>query len=128
MTEFAVKQTVQRAEELATQLPDPVGYKILCAVPETKETFGDSKIIKSDKDQFIEQQTTMVLYVIKIGHDAYKDKIKFPHGPWCKEGDFIIARAYSGTRLKIHGKEFRIINDDSVDATVENPVGIGRAG
>ena len=68
----------------------------------------------------------MVGFVIKMGPDCYRDKTRFPHGPWCKEGDFIIMRAYSGTRIKIHGKEFRIINDDTVEAVVDDPRGIHR--
>jgi co-chaperonin GroES (HSP10) len=52
---------------------------------------------------------------------------KFPNGPWCKEGDFVITRAYAGTRFKIHGREFRLINDDQVEAVVQDPRGITRA-
>jgi co-chaperonin GroES (HSP10) len=59
--------------------------------------------------------------------DPYKDTTRFPSGPSCKEGDFIIVRPNSGTRLKIHGREFRILNDDSVEAVVEDPRGITRA-
>jgi co-chaperonin GroES (HSP10) len=54
------------------------------------------------------------------------DKARFPNGPWCKEGDFILARPNSGTRLKIHGREFRLINDDSVEGVVQDPRGITR--
>jgi co-chaperonin GroES (HSP10) len=97
-------------------------------VPKIEDTFGDSKIVKSDGIMNAEQQTTLVLFVAKVGPDAYKDKKRFPSGPWCKEGDFIITRAYSGTRVKIHGTEWRIINDDSVDGVVEDPRGISRAG
>jgi co-chaperonin GroES (HSP10) len=76
----------------------------------------------------VEQQTTLVLFVAKLGPMAYADKDKFPTGPWCKVGDFIITRAYSGTRVLIHGTEWRIINDDTVEAVVEDPRGIRRAG
>ena len=62
-----------------------------------------------------------------VGPDAYKDTTRFPGGPSCKEGDFVIVRPNSGTRLKIHGREFRLINDDSVEAVVEDPRGITRA-
>lgn len=74
-----------------------------------------------------EESATTVLFVLKVGPDAYQDKLKFPTGPWCKAGDFILVRTYSGTRVKIFGKEFRIINDDMVDAVVEDPRGISRA-
>jgi co-chaperonin GroES (HSP10) len=75
----------------------------------------------------IEEHSTTVLFVVKVGPDAYKDEGKFPHGPWCKEGDFVLVRAYSGTRFKIHGREFRLLNDDQVEAVVEDPRGYTRA-
>jgi co-chaperonin GroES (HSP10) len=69
---------------------------------------------------------TTVLFVVEMGPDAYKDPVKFPTGPWCKKGDFVIVRSNSGTRLDIHGKEFRIINDDTVEAVIEDPRGVRR--
>jgi co-chaperonin GroES (HSP10) len=63
-----------------------------------------------------------------MGPDCYKDESKFPTGPWCSEGDWVVFRAFQGTRVKIHGKEFRILNDDSIEAVVEDPTGIVRAG
>jgi co-chaperonin GroES (HSP10) len=127
MPDIAVDQTIESIESRAKQLPEPTGYRVLCAVPNVQKTFG-SKLVKADETVRVEEQTTIVLYVVKLGPDAYKDLIKFPSGPWCKEGDFVITRAYAGTRITIHGKEFRVINDDSVEAVVENPIGIGRAG
>ena len=59
-----------------------------------------------------------------MGDDCYKDEKRFPNGHYCKKGDWIIMRSYSGTRFKVHGKEFRLINDDSVEAVVEDPRGI----
>jgi hypothetical protein len=59
--------------------------------------------------------------------DPIIDTTKFPNGAWCKEGDFILVRTYSGTRFKIFGKEFRLINDDQVDAVVQDPRGLTRA-
>lgn len=111
----------------ARQLPKPPGYKILCAVPPAEETFEDSMLIKASISQRIEEQTTVVLFVVALGPDAYKDPERYPSGPWCKEGDFIVVRAYAGTRLKIHGREFRIINEDQVEGTVEDPRGYARA-
>lgn len=111
----------------ARQLPKPVGFKILCAVPPADEKFDDSIILKAGMSQRVEEQTTVVLFVVAIGPDAYKDTTKFPSGPWCKEGDFVIVRAYNGTRIKIHGREFRMIYDDQVDGTVDDPRGYARA-
>jgi co-chaperonin GroES (HSP10) len=117
------------AEEKAKQLPDPKTFHVLCVVPEAMEEFAESSvgIIKDSKTMHYEEVLTPVLFVVKLGPDAYKDATRFPNGPSCVEGDFIICRPNSGTRLKIHGREFRIINDDSVEATVDDPRGITRA-
>lgn len=118
----------EEAAEKAKQVPDPTGYHILCMVPKIEDTFGDSGIIKATESIRVEEQATVVLYVAKMGPAAYKDEKRFPDGPWCKEGDFIITRAYQGTRIIIHGTEWRIINDDTVQAVVQDPRGIRRAG
>jgi co-chaperonin GroES (HSP10) len=117
-------------EEKAKQLPIPKTYKILTVVPQADEEFADSEIgiIKDSKTMRHEEVLTPVLFVVDMGPDCYADKTRFPNGPSCKKGDFIIVRPNSGTRLKIHGQEFRIINDDSVEAVVEDPRGIQRAG
>tara|TARA_R110000868_G_scaffold121968_2_gene323530 strand:- start:113 stop:520 length:408 start_codon:yes stop_codon:yes gene_type:complete len=112
-------------EEKAKLLPTPAGYRILCAIPDIDKEF-ESGLIKSDETVRIEETLTTVLWVVSLGPDCYKDPAKFPSGPWCKERDFILVRPYSGTRLVIHGKEFRIINDDSVEGVVEDPRGIQR--
>jgi len=122
----AVKAEEEKQEQKTTQLPEVRGYRILCAVPNVDEKY-ESGLIKADKTKHIEEHSTVVLFVIKLGDMAYADKDRFPTGPWCKEGDFVITRAYSGTRIKIHGKEFRIINDDTVEAVVDDPRGYERA-
>jgi len=109
----------------AKQLPDPSGYRILCGIPNIEEQY-ESGIIKSDMTLKHEELLTTVLFVVKMGPDCYKDPARFPSGPWCREGDFILVRPHAGTRLKIHGREFRIINDDSVEGVVEDPRGISR--
>ena len=112
-------------EQKATQLPKPSGYRILCAIPDVEKTF-ESGIAKADETLKHDELLTTVLFVVDLGPDCYKDTNRFPTGPWCKQGDFIIVRPNAGTRLVIHGKEFRIINDDSVEAVVEDPRGISR--
>jgi co-chaperonin GroES (HSP10) len=112
-------------ERKAKQLPDPSGYRILCALPEIEEKTAGG-IYKADSTMHYEELTTPVLLVLKVGPDAYKDPTRFPSGPWCKEGDFIVTRPMAGSRVKIHGREFRIINDDSVEGVVEDPRGISR--
>lgn len=116
------------AEEKAKQLPKPSGYRILCAIPEAEDKFEESDvgIIKSDITMRNEETLTTVLFVVDMGPDCYKDQTRFPTGAWCKQGDFILVRPHAGTRLIIHGREFRIINDDSVEAVVDDPRGIKR--
>lgn len=127
MSDIDIEQTKQEAAEKARQIPDPKGYRLLCMVPKIEDKFSGG-IIKADETLKVEEQTTVVLFVTKMGDLAYKDATRFPTGPWCKEGDFIICRAYSGTRIKIHGSEWRLVNDDTVEAVVQDPRGIGRAG
>lgn len=112
--------------QIVTQLPEPKGYRILCAVPEASDKY-ESGILKDSSTKRIEENSTVVLFVLKMGDLCYKEEAKFPTGAWCKEGDFVLTRAYAGTRFKIHGREFRILNDDSVEAVVLDPRGYSRA-
>ena len=114
------------AEEKARQLPQPKGYRILCAIPEVEKEF-ESGLIKADQTVNYEEKLATVLFVAAMGPDCYADKDRFPTGPWCQKGDFVIVRPNAGTRLLIHGREFRMINDDSVEAVVQDPRGIKRA-
>ena len=116
---------VEDADVLA-KLPNPVGYHILIAVPELSDTTKGGVYIP-DKLKREEETASVVGYVIKLGSECYVDKNKFPNGPYCAAGDFIIFRSYSGTRFKVLGKEFRLINDDTVEAVVEDPRGYSRA-
>jgi co-chaperonin GroES (HSP10) len=112
-------------EQKATQLPKPSGYRILCAIPEIEKEF-ESGIVKADETVRYDELLTTVLFVVDMGPDCYADKDRFPTGAWCKKGDFILVRPNAGTRLVIHGREFRIINDDSVEGIVDDPRGIKR--
>jgi co-chaperonin GroES (HSP10) len=116
-------------EEKATMLPNPTGWKLLCAVPEVDEKIAGTTLdlVRDAATMRQEENATTVLFVLKVGPDAYKDQTKFPAGAWCKAGDFVLVRTYSGTRFKIFGKEFRLINDDQVDAVVQDPRGLTRA-
>jgi co-chaperonin GroES (HSP10) len=115
----------KEAEEKAKQLPKPQGYRILCAIPEVEKEF-DSGLAKADETLRYDELLTTVLFVVNLGPDCYKDPARFPNGAWCKKGDFVLVRPNAGTRLVIHGREFRIINDDSVEAVVDDPRGISR--
>jgi co-chaperonin GroES (HSP10) len=133
MSELQLNQAVdlsallnKDAEEKARQLPTPSGYRILCAIPEVEEEY-ESGILKSDQTIDYEEKLATVLFVVDLGPDCYADSTRFPNGAWCKRGDFIIVRPNAGTRLLIHGREFRMINDDTVEAVVMDPRGIKRA-
>lgn len=114
------------SEEKAKQIPDPATYHLLCVLPEIDEEY-ESGLVKAGQTMHFEELLSPVLFVVKMGPDAYKDEKRFPGGPSCKVGDFVLVRPNTGTRIKIHGKEFRIINDDSVEAVVQDPRGITRA-
>ena len=120
-TNVAEIDTDQESQK-STQMPEPSGYKILIALPDIDEA-TEGGIIKAEETRYAESVATIVGFVLKMGPDCYKDQKRFPSGPWCSEGDFILMRTYTGTRFRIHGKEFRLINDDSVEAVVDDPRG-----
>ena len=93
----------------------------------TLEEKTEGGVFIPDSLQQAESTASVVGWVIQMGDLAYQDQDKFPNGPYCKEGDFVIFRSYSGTRFKIEKQEFRLINDDTVEAVVEDPRGYTRA-
>ena len=113
------------AEEKAKQIPDPATYHLLCMLPEAKEEY-EGGLIKASQTMHYEELLSPVLFVAKMGPDAFKDEKRFPSGPSCKVGDFIIVRPNTGTRMKIHGTEWRLLNDDAVEAVIQDPRGIQR--
>lgn len=124
MTEQAEVQLTE--EEIEAQLPKPVGYMVLVALPKVEETY-ESGIIKSDQSRREEYIMSTMGAVIDMGAEAYCDKERFPNGPWCKVGDFVMFRPNTGTRFKVNGAEYRLMNDDSIQAVVSDPKGIIRA-
>jgi len=116
------------AETKASSLPRAVGHKLVCIVPEVSDKIDGTTLdlVRDYNTMKQEEHATTVLFVLRKGPDAYKDTERFPSGPWCEEGDFVVVRTYTGTRLKVFGKEFRIINDDQVDCVVDDPRGITR--
>ena len=113
--------------ELDQQLPRPVGYRVLVALPEIEKTYADTSVLKTDKEMHHDYIMSIMGLVVDMGAGAYQDKERFPDGAWCKEGDFVMFRANSGTRFKVAGKEYRLLNDDSIEAVVADPRGITRA-
>ena len=119
-------EVVVTEEEMEAQLPKPVGYMILVALPKVEEAY-ESGIIKADRTRHEEYILSTMGAVIDMGEQAYADKDRFPTGPWCKVGDFVMFRPNTGTRFKVNGSEYRLMNDDSIQAVVADPRGIVRA-
>lgn len=136
MTPAMLELEKQRAEKHAAQekalaemeaaIPVPCGYHLLIALPEVEEAF-DGGILKSNKTMRDEQILSSIGLVLDMGNQAYADKDRFPTGPWCRVGDYVMFRPNSGTRFRIGSTEYRLLNDDSVQAVVPNPRAIARA-
>ena len=114
-------------EQLEAMLPLPAGYRVLIALPQVKETFDTTDLLKSSQTRHEEHIMSIIGMVVDMGSQAYADKDRFPAGAWCKQGDYVMFRANSGTRFRIGGTEYRLMNDDSIEAVVPDPSGITRA-
>ena len=119
-------ETVKEAE-LEASIPKPVGYRVLIALPNVEDTFGESGLVKAESTRREEYILSTVGSVLDMGEQAYSDKERFPTGPWCKVGDHVMFRANTGTRFKVGGQEFRLMNDDSIEAVVDDPRAVSRA-
>lgn len=119
-------QTAVTEEETEAQLPIPVGYRLLVALPQIEETLGEMGLLKSKKMMHEERIMSTVGLVIDMGNQAYTDTERFPNGPWCKVGDYVVFPSYSGTRVSVNGVEYRLMNDDSIEAVVTDPRGVTR--
>jgi len=124
MTDIA--QATVTEEEFEAQIPVPVGYRVLIAMPHVEETFDGTDLLKSVNTKNHEQVMSIIGLVLDMGEQAYSDAERFPTGPWCKQGDYVMFRANTGTRFSIGGKEYRLMNDDSIEAVVPDPRGIER--
>lgn len=127
-----MQETKNEVEDMSEQergkmLPQPTGYKLLLILPEQEKEYA-SGILKSDNTLRNDEVASVVAFVAAMGPDCYADKAKFPSGPWCKLGDFVVIRPYGGVRIVVHGKEMRLVNDDAIEAVVDDPRGIKRVG
>ena len=125
MTKAAVKTSEE--QEFEQQLPKPVGYRLLIALPQVADTYEGTSILKTDSERGRDHIMSIIGLVVDMGNDAYGDEARFPDGPWCKPGDYVMFRMNSGTRFTIGGTEYRLMNDDSIEAVVADPRGITRA-
>jgi|TARA_B000000460_G_scaffold246694_1_gene220388 chaperonin GroES len=116
----AIAREKKKQEEEMSKVPTPTGWRIVILPHKGVEKTKGGVILS---DQLIQEQqwTTNVGLVLKLGPLAYKDKKKFPTGPWCKEQDWVIFARYAGSRLKIDGGELRILNDDEILGVVNSP-------
>ena len=114
-------------DELEVQLPKPVGYRVLVAMPEVEKTFDGTNVLKTDAVMHNEHIMSIIGMVLDMGDQAYNDKDRCPNGPWRKTGDYVMFRANTGTRFKVAGVEYRLMNDDSIEAVVADPRGVSRA-
>jgi co-chaperonin GroES (HSP10) len=117
----------QTEAELEAQIPKPVGYRVLIALPTVEETFGESGLVKASSTLREEYILSTVGAVIDMGDEAYSDTDRFPNGPWCEVGDYVMFRANTGTRFKVGKQEYRLMNDDSIEAVVNDPRAVTRA-
>jgi co-chaperonin GroES (HSP10) len=111
-------------KELDAQLPVPVGYMLLVALPDIEDNYQGSSLLKTDTAKHHEYILSILGVVIDMGADAYSDKVRFPNKPWCKVGDYVMFRMNTGVRFTVNGKEFRLMNDDSISAVVADPRGV----
>ena len=122
-----MSEAVNTVGELEAQLPVPVGYRVLVALPQIEETFDGTDLLKTDTTKSQEYVMSIIGLVMDMGEQAYNDSERFPTGPWCKQGDYVMFRANSGTRFKVGDVEYRLMNDDSIEAVVSDPRGVTRA-
>ena len=123
----AVETVETNEEEFEAQLPTPVGYRVLIAMPVVEEAFEGTDLLKSVTTKNHEQVMSIIGLVLDMGEQAYSDPDRFPNGPWCEQGDYVMFRANTGTRFTVEGSEYRLMNDDSIEAVVADPRGIQRA-
>jgi co-chaperonin GroES (HSP10) len=123
-TELTLKK-VKEAEE-SHKLPEPVGWKILIAMPVFEEKTTGSGIILPNQTKNAEEVAANIGLVVAMGPDCYTDKTRYSY-PWCMEDDWVVMRSYSGSRFTIGGHEFRLINEDTVEGVIDDPSGFTRA-
>tara|TARA_R110002096_G_scaffold430389_1_gene644169 strand:- start:70 stop:465 length:396 start_codon:yes stop_codon:yes gene_type:complete len=127
MTKTAIDQNIVSEEEIEAQLPKPVGYRVLVALPKIEDTFEGTNVLKTETAKRHDHIMSIMGLVVDMGDEAYSDADRFPTGPWCKQGDYVMFRANTGTRFTVNGLEYRLMNDDSIEAVIADPAGIQRA-
>ena len=117
---FALSEEIDETRPALERLPKPTGWRILI-LPYTLPQSTKGGVILSDETRERNQLATNVGYVVSLGPDAYRDEGKFPDGPWCKSGDWVMLGRYAGSGFKIDGAEPRLLNDDEILAVIDDP-------
>ena len=107
-------------QSLLEKMPSPTGWRLLI-LPYKGKGKTEGGIYLPDKVVEEQSVSTQVGYVLKVGELAYQDGDKFPDGPWCAKGDWVMFARYAGSRFRIDGGEVRILNDDEILAKISNP-------
>ena len=115
-----VKKEKDLTKEDSTKLPQPTGWRMLVLPFKMKDKTKGGVILAEDTLER-QQVASQVGLVMAMGPQCYKDKERYPEGPWCKEKDWIMFARYAGSRIKIEGGEMRLLNDDEVLATIDSP-------
>jgi chaperonin GroES len=111
---------VQPSKKEEPKLPKPTGWRMLVLPFKIKEkTKGGLVLAETTLEK--QQVASQVGLVMAMGPDCYRDKERYPDGPWCKEKDWVMFARYAGSRIKIDGGEMRLLNDDEVLATIDSP-------
>tara|TARA_R100001509_G_scaffold138114_1_gene92214 strand:+ start:216 stop:623 length:408 start_codon:yes stop_codon:yes gene_type:complete len=113
-------KAVEKQKKELEKVPNPTGYRITL-FPLKLESKTKSGLYLTDETVQESQLTTNICKVLKMGPECYKDKEKFPSGPWCKVDDWVLITRYAGSRIRIDGGELRIINDDEILAVIDDP-------
>ena len=117
---FALSEEIDETRPALERLPKPTGWRIVI-LPYTLPQSTKGGVILSDETRERNQLATNVGYVVSLGPAAYRDEGKFPDGPWCKSGDWVMFGRYAGSRFKIDGAEPRLLNDDEILAVIDDP-------
>ena len=128
-TSHALEAKYEKQDEEATnkpsqtnleKLPNPTGWRILVMPFQVKEK-SEGGIIIAQETLDRARAAVQVGYVLKMGPLCYKDEDKYPTGPWCKPKDWVIFARYAGSRMGIDGGEIRMLNDDEILGTIDDP-------
>jgi co-chaperonin GroES (HSP10) len=122
-----IEKEEKEQAEIEAAIPRPVGFRVLIALPNVEETYGETGLVKANQTVRDEYILSIIGLVLDMGDQAYGDQERFPTGAWCKVGDYVMFRANSGTRFKIGSQEYRLLNDDSIEALVPEPKVVRRA-